>query len=58
MSGCNVCAGFGDRHDPIAHNWAPQWVTCPTCKGEQTIRDALGVVPCGDCAGDGGWEAK
>ena len=57
MTGCETCGGYGNRHDPIAHNWAPEWVTCPTCKGEQTIRDAHDLdVTCPECDGGGGWE--
>jgi DnaJ-class molecular chaperone len=46
------------NHDPIAHNWAPEWITCPTCKGEQTYRSPLFDldITCPECDGDGGWE--
>ena len=56
MNGCTTCGGFGGHHEPIAHNWAVPWVTCPTCKGEQTIRRGEFDVDCPDCDGDGGSE--
>jgi DnaJ-class molecular chaperone len=56
MTGCTTCGGFGQHHDPIAHDWAPAWVICETCKGEQTIRRGEFDVDCPDCDGDGGWE--
>jgi len=56
MNGCTTCGGFGNRHDPIAHGEAPDWITCPTCKGERTTRRGEFDVDCPRCDGDGGWE--
>ena len=57
MTGCQTCGGYGMHHDPVAHGWVPEWITCETCKGEQTIRDRFNLdVDCPDCDGDGGRE--
>jgi hypothetical protein len=23
MNGCQICGGYGMRHDPVAHGWGP-----------------------------------
>jgi DnaJ-class molecular chaperone len=39
------------------HDDGEDWVACPTCNGDRTVRDSLDLdVLCGDCGGDGGWE--
>ena len=58
MTGCQTCGGFGNRHDPVAHDAEPGWVTCPTCKGDGCVRDDFNLdVTCPDCNGDGGLES-
>lgn len=56
MSGCATCGGYGQHHDPIAHDWAQEWVTCSTCEGERTVRDGQLDIACPVCDGDGGFE--
>jgi len=51
MTGCHTCAGFGDRHDPVAHGWA-----CGTCNGSGIAPDHSpqpdDEQPCPECAWD------
>jgi DnaJ-class molecular chaperone len=45
------------KHDPIAHDAEPTWITCRTCLGDGCIRDTNNLdVTCPDCRGDGGIE--
>jgi DnaJ-class molecular chaperone len=45
------------KHDPIAHDAEPAWVTCQLCDGDGCTRDTNDLhVTCTDCLGDGGWE--
>jgi hypothetical protein len=41
MTDCRTCAGYGNRHDPIAHDgdgcvrWSEYLdITCPVCDGD------------------------
>jgi hypothetical protein len=40
MTTCLVCAGYGNRHDPIAHGW----VTEPTWDGRMTHDDIAEIA--------------
>jgi DnaJ-class molecular chaperone len=57
MTGCRTCGGYGNRHDPIAHNCVTEWITCPGCNGDGCVRDGSDLdITCSVCDGDGGWE--
>jgi DnaJ-class molecular chaperone len=57
VNGCTICGGYGMKHDPIAHDAEPDWVMCPACNGDGTVRRGEFDWTCDDCAGDGGWES-
>ena len=56
MSGCPTCGGFADRHDQIAHDDGPNWITCRLCEGEGVVCEGDFDWTCPECQGDGGME--
>lgn len=57
VTACALCGGYGMKHDPIAHDAEPPWITCPECDGEGTVLDRYGLDwTCEGCEGDGGME--
>jgi DnaJ-class molecular chaperone len=57
VTDCRTCGGYGNRHDPIAHGWVTEWITCPGCDGDGCVRWSEYLdITCPVCDGDGGRE--
>jgi hypothetical protein len=63
MTACTLCAGYGNRHDPIAHNW----VTDEPCMCGTDFTCMADEHPCdcghdrdyhGNADGQTGWQAR
>jgi hypothetical protein len=59
MTACATCSGYGNRHDPIAHNWVPE--QCWAMADDENPDCPIGSARCVRAEGHGGehiWEAR